>query len=95
MIDDSELPPHAVKELARRCPQARWGTSKWVFAYKGLAMGCSPSAAQYCLCVDALMDTWPGCTVGGEVGLPPEQLRCSQYIDDSIYLVQGFAHGME
>ena len=95
MVDDSELPPHAVKELARRCPQARWGKSKWVFTYRDLAMGCSPSAAQYCLCVDALMDTWRGCTVGEAVGLTPEQLRCSQYIDDSIYLVQGFAHSME
>ena len=95
MVDDSELPPHAIEELSRRCPQARWGKSKWVFTYKGLAMGCSPSAAQYCLCVDALMDTWRGCTVGEAVGLPPEQLRCSQYIDDSIYLVQGFAHSME
>ena len=95
MIDDSELPPHAVEELSRLCPQARWGKSKWVFTYKGLAMGCSPSAAQYCLCADALMDTWRGCTVGQAVGLPPEQLRCSQYIDDSIYMVQGFAHSME
>ena len=95
MIDDSELPAHAVKELSRMCPQARWGKSKWVFTYKGLAMGCSPSAAQYCLCVDALMDSWRGCTVGQAVGLPPEQIRCSQYIDDSNYLVQGFAHSME
>ena len=58
-------------------------------------MGCSPSAAQYCSCVDALMDTWRGCTVGEVMGLPSEQIRCSQYIDDSIYLVQGFAHSME
>ena len=33
--------------------------------------------------------------MGEAVGLPPEQIRCSQYIDDSIYLVQGFAHSME
>ena len=33
--------------------------------------------------------------MGEAVGLPPEQLRVSQYIDDSIYLVQGFAHSME
>lgn len=95
MIDDSELPQGAVAELTKRCPQARWGESKWVFTYKGLAMGCSPSAAQYCLCVDALMDTWRHCTVGQAQGLPPEQLRCSQYIDDSLYMVQGFAHSME
>ena len=95
MVDDSELPQGAVEELTKRCPQARWGTSKWVFTYKGLAMGCSPSAAQYCLCVDALMDTWRNCTVGQAQGLPPEQLRCSQYIDDSLYMVQGFAHSME
>ena len=95
MIDDSELPPEAVKLLSQRCPQARWGDSKWVFVYRGLAMGCAPSAAQYCLCVDALMDTWRHCTVGEVQGLPPEQIRCSQYIDDSIYLVQGFAHALE
>lgn len=64
MVDDSELPAQAVEELSRRCPQCRWGTSKWVFSYRGLAMGCAPSAAQYCTCVDALMDTWRHCTVG-------------------------------
>ena len=95
MIDDEELPQGAVEELTRICPQARWGSSKWVFTYRGLAMGCSPSAAQYCLCADALMDTWRDCTVGEVQGLPSEQLRCSQYIDDSLYMVQGFAHAME
>lgn len=95
MVDDTELPPAAVQELARRCPHARWGKSKWVFTYRGLAMGCKPSAAQYCSCVDTLMDTWRNCTVGRAVGLPVEQVRCSQYIDDSIYMVQGFAHAME
>ena len=95
MVDDSELPPEAIADLTRRCPHARWGKSKWVFTYKGLAMGCSPSAAQYCLCVDALMDTWRHCTVGEASGLPSEQLRCSQYIDDSWFGVQGFAHSME
>ena len=95
MVDDSELPASAIRELTRRCPSARWGASKWVFTYRGLAMGCKPSAAQYCECSDALMDTWRDCTVGEAVGLHPEQPRCSQYIDDSIYLVQGFAHAME
>ena len=49
MMDDAELPPQAVTELSHRCPQCRWGTSKLVFSYRGLTMGCAPSATQYCI----------------------------------------------
>ncbi len=58
-------------------------------------MGCSPSAARYCECADALVDAWKGCTVGRAVGLTPRRVRVTGYIDDSLFLVQGFARGVE
>ena len=56
MVDDSELPQGLVADLTTRS-QTTWGKTKWVFTYDGLTMGCSPNAAQYYLCVNALMYT--------------------------------------
>ena len=93
-IADDELPDEAVVWLGANCAQCRW-RQRWVFRYKGMAMGCSPSAARYCECSDALVDTWKGCTVGKAVGLSSRGVRATSYIDDSLFLVQGFARGVE
>jgi hypothetical protein len=93
-IDDFELPPGAVEFLQQRCPEARWG-SRWVFTYRGLAMGCSPSSAVYVDCFDALMAAWRTRTVSGGWGGEARSFRSSSYIDDSLFLVQGFAYGVE
>lgn len=101
-VADSELPDVilsgdrllAIDFLRKHCSCARW-RDRWVFRFRGMPMGLAPSAARYCECSDALMDTWRGKTVGRAVGLPPEPVRLSGYIDDSLFLVQGFARGIE
>lgn len=93
-IADDELPAGAVDVLRAKYGCCRW-RDRWVFRYRGMAMGCSPSAAWYCECADALVETWKGCTVGRAVGLPPLGVRATSYIDDSLFLVQGFARGVE
>ena len=95
-VADSELPEAAVLALrngpATSC--CRW-RDRWIFRYKGMAMGCSPSAARYCECADALIDVWKQCTVGRAVKMAPKSIRATGYIDDSLFLVQGFARGLE
>ena len=93
-VADSELPATAVDFLRANYPCCRW-RDRWVFRYRGMAMGASPSAARYCECADALTDSWKGRTVGRAVGLAPKAIRATGYIDDSLFLVQGFARGIE
>lgn len=93
-VADNELPADAVECLAANHACCRW-RRRWVFRYQGMAMGSSPSAARYCECADALIDSWRGRTVGRAVGLTPRAVRATGYIDDSLFLVQGFARGVE
>ena len=92
VLDGDELA--AVDYLRKHYACCRW-RDRWVFRFRGMPMGSSPSAARYCECSDALTDSWRGKTVGRAVGLPPEPVRPSSYIDDSLFLVQGFARGIE
>ena len=93
-VCDSELPESAIVFLKKHCTVCRW-RDRWVFRYRGMAMGASPSAARYCECADALIDSWRGRTVGRAVGLEPKAIRATGYIDDSLFLVQAFARGVE
>lgn len=93
-VCDSELPEPAVSFLKKQYAACRW-RDRWVFRYRGMAMGASPSAARYCECADALIDSWRGRTVGRAVGLEPRAVRATGYIDDSLFLVQQFARGVE
>lgn len=101
-VADNELPQGvvtadgltAVEVLAKLFPCCRW-RDRWVFRFRGMPMGASPSAARYCECSDALLECWKGNTVGRAVGLSPEPVRATGYIDDSLFLVQAFARGIE
>lgn len=94
-VADNELPVKAQQYLCgKEYACGRW-RDRWVFRYRGMAMGASPSAARYCECADALIDSWRGRTVGRAVGVSPKAVRATGYIDDSLFLVQGFARGIE